>query len=794
MIGSWQGYDLDHFDHYRTKWVWPKSVDLTKGGIPLTVGDSFSRALQELLGPGNTTYIHGLEGALLVDGFEALMEREANARYRNSNKAEAIAMFTKLKMLRFCEPAGDGELCWQICGKEKKNGGWVDLSQDVFILPHTDALATLARMVGTSVENIQRQTSKRNLSAAGRNRRLFEDIPEVIKLPRRPVGRRYAELVYRKDIYTHAQELLGAILKYNLAGQTVCLPAAVLKDRLCIGMVPPPACLMNQDLIDSHPGSAVLLFGDVRSALAMEKFLGEVLGYDPRNFIVSAHFGDNLDVLPWNYLRGHDVVVIPAASKVDMSRVKLYKDYVTGAMANSFRVFPGFLLHSPPGVELKQAKKNLPSLQAALLRDSMFIDHMKMPLTGAQQIIEKSVSYEEYKAWGQLGGIFKRAKNSVATVSSSALQALPPPDPTEIPPTPKKLEDVVLHHFIRPGSNVLVLGAKNAGKTQFTLSVCQALCKRGILCSRFHNEANVPCKVAYVDAETPLDEFQANLKHYELDNDDGFCGLSISDQNTQKLFPDFSLMSQEFQDNLQNYLLENKCRYVVLDNLTALMGDEVNYGASANKVIEFVKQLQNNGMCVIIVHHLTTSGNGSQHAKASGSDIFIRMARAIIELKSKTEILDGSTTSATVKKSALQAGLTVGIRFKTCKAAPVLEDKTYYVHLPFGEAHWEPLGAYGLDGQVIELPTTKESLLPDKNNSAPPAKGSLHDTLKDLSPDQRQVVEVLQAGAAKRVDIQTKLRWGEGKTQNVLNDLVKMGLITRQGASSSTNYVLKCGE
>lgn len=790
MIGSWQGYDLDHFDHYRTKWVWPKSVDLTKGGIPLTVGDSFSRALQELLGPGNTTYIHGLEGALLVDVFEALMEREANARYRNSNKAEAIAMFTKLKMLRFCEPAGDGELCWQICGKEKKNGGWVDLSQDVFILPHTDALATLARMVGTSVENIQRQTSKRNLSAAGRNRRLFEDIPEVIKLPRRPVGRRYAELVYRKDIYTHAQELLGAILKYNLAGQTVCLPAAVLKDRLCIGMVPPPACLMNQDLIDSHPGSAVLLFGDVRSALAMEKFLGEVLGYDPRNFIVSAHFGDNLDVLPWNYLRGHDVVVIPAASKVDMSRVKLYKDYVTGAMANSFRVFPGFLLHSPPGVELEQARKNLPSLQAALLRDSMFIDDMKMPLTGAQQIIEKSVSYEEYKAWGQLGGIFKKPNEPVSTASRSEVHTLAPADPSETPDRPQNLGEVVLHHFIRPGTSVAVLGAKNAGKTQAALSICAALRKKDALFSIFRNASIGQCNVAYIDAETLPDEFQANISQYGLDNDPGFFGLCKHDTRKNNHFDTYSLMKPEFRAGLQEYLLDKGCRYVVLDNLVALMGNRVDYGADVQEVVEWVEQIRAAGICPIIIHHL----GDETHGKARGSKILTFRARTIITLTGKNEILRDPAISEPIKNSAHQEGLTIGLRFDTCKAGAILEGMTFYAHLPFGKASWQFLEAYGLDGQKIEVPVAEEVIAHPENAQPVTAEDTLEAKLKDLSPDQRQVVEVLQAGSAKRVDIQTKLEWGEGKTQTVLNHLVKMGLITRQGASSSTNYVLKSGE
>lgn len=789
MARPWQGYYLRHLDRYKATWVRPKPVDLTKGSIPLTTGDSFSPELQELLGPGNITYIHGPEGPILEGVFEALLENEANERFYNGDNAEPIKKFSNMAEVLHCKLDRSGGLRWRISGKPEMTGGWVDFIGQAYNLPRMDALATLAQMLDMRIEDLKYPTNKYNHIDSCDYRHLREDIPKSLYLQRFATGNRVVELEDKVYIKDNGGNKIGAIVKYNLKGVRFCLPATVYQGVMCVGIRPPIACLLNQDSMERYPGSTILFFQDLRSALSMGKLLGGLCGYDPRNFIVTAHLGDNLAILPWNYLWGHDVILIPAPSKVDMSRVKLYKGYISGAGATSFRVFPGFMLHSPPRVELEQGRENLSSQEAALLRDTRFIDDKKMSLAGAQQIIEKAIPYDEYKAWGQDMGIFKRPKDSVATISSSALQGLPSPDPSEIPPAPRELEDVVLHHFIRPGSNVLVLGAKNAGKTQFALSVCQALRQKGVMCSIFHNEAKVPCKVAYVDAETPLDEFQANLKRYNLNNDDGFFGLSKFGDKPQGFPNSFSLIHQEFRDWLRDFIVEKGYRYVVLDNLTALMGNNVDYGSPAQEVIDWIEQLQIANICAVLIHHKTDFDAESTRYKGRGSRIFNIRARNVIELIGKDEILK-HPASETIKTAALQEGLAIGIRFKTCKAAGLLDGKTFYAHLHLGAPHWDSLGATGADGQPIRLPAAKESLLPDKDTSGPPATGSLHDKLKGLSPDQRRVVEILEARPAKRAEIETQLDCCEDKALTVLNDLIDMKVIRRDGQGKSTYYAL----
>ena len=76
-----------------------------------------------------------------------------------------------------------------------------------------------------------------------------------------------------------------------------------------------------------------------------------------------------------------------------------------------------------------------------------------------------------------------------------------------------------------------------------------------------------------MDAETPYDEFCANLKQYHLDMEEGkrFLGLSKFAPELPEFCNSFSLTDQSFRDGLRRYLMEHQCRFVFLDNLTALM-------------------------------------------------------------------------------------------------------------------------------------------------------------------------------------------------------------------------------
>lgn len=783
------------FEHFIEKWSFPKP-QVIKGGIVLTADDSFSPVLEKLLGPMNTTNIYGLDDEQIKTSvFEALVEREATNQYRSDNGYYVKGLLniddkSRDGMIIHGKLESDSSLHWRINYRTECKGGWLDLVRTVFNLSRLDALMTLAKIVNMNIENLQLLSSNRYSIEWNGSLCIDEDVPNVLHLSRFPAGSGCAELVGKAYIYGNAGQVIGAILRYRLDKKDFCLPATVSNQgELSMGKYKPTAHFLNQHLMDKNPKATILLCQDMRTALAIQKLFDGVRNYDPSGIIVTAHLGTDLSILPWNYLHGHNVVFIPAPTKACMALVKSYRDHITGTQATSFQVYPGFLLHSLPGCDLKKDVEGVTEAEAELLRNSVVLDEVERPLSLARQLVANSVSYQDYQEWGQNLGIFKKPKEMVAQSAANKSPALPPIDPALTPAPAHDLADVNLHHIMRPGSIVMILGKKGTGKTQLAFSCCGSLRKQSSLWSLFPTRSGGVGNVAYVDAETPYDEFQENLKQHGLDNDAGFVSFDKFAPDLPEFCSNFSLRDENFREGLYDYLRKNKCLYVFLDNLTALMGDGVHQSGAAQEVLDWIERLQKAKICVVLVHHKSETDHDIHSSKARGSQLFTTRARAIIELMGKSEIQYKNLGPDDVQKSLLRDGLTVGISFNVCKPAPALERKTFWAYLALGEAEWEFLGATGADGKEIDFhiakPALEEKRLPAVTDDA------LLSVEHNLSPDKRNVLEVLRSGSARRAEIQEKTGFGEERTREILKFLITSGKVMRKGKGKSTYYVLK---
>lgn len=792
VIGN-NSYEIKKLRSCYIEWKKHKLPQSNQWFIPLKGVSEFNPSFINCLGDGNTKNIQYIDDSLLRNITAALVEHEANLQaHKKVIMTDNFSLLRTVNPYLYSELVPDGIPRWGMHTPDKLTAGWTEFIQKKVFPTKSiwNVVASIANILDVHTEYLDKQYNYTHSNLWNGGLPQFDYIPKELHLLRISSYTITAKLIETKLLYDKSRKIIGCIAQYSFNNQTFCLAVTNNNGILRIGKNRLPTCFLNQHLFDEKPKWKIIFCQDIRAALILQNIIEKYNNDTRYDFLVTGHLGTNLESFPWDFFYGHDIIFVPAASKFSLSQIGYYKKLFLDADVNEFRTFPGFLLHSPPRVELEQGKETLPPMEAALLRDTVVIEDKDMSLRGAQRIMEKAISYESFIKWGQDLGFFKKPKESLTTGARSEVQVLPPPDPSETPPVPLKLEDVVLHNIIRPSSNVLVLGAKNTGKTQIALSICAALRKKGALSSIFRNETIVPCNVAYVDAETLPDEFQANLSQYGLDNDAGFFGLCKHDKGKNNPFDTYSLMNSEFREGLQKYLVDKGCRYVVLDNLVALMGNRVDYGADVQEVVEWVEQLQDTGICPIIIHHLGDETQG----KARGSKIFTFRARTIITLTGKNEILRDSEISEPIRNSAHRDGLTVGLRFDTCKAGAILEGMTFYAHLPFGAAHWEKLGCYGLDGKEIEFSGAEEVIAHPEN--APPVAGDipLNDKLNTLSPNQRKVVEILEDGPAPRAEIETKLNCCEDKALTVLNELIDMKVVRREGQSKATYYVLNNGE
>lgn len=793
------------FRHLIAKWPSSHNSATSRVDVGLHGRHPFSHFFGTASGSANISDNYGLEDELVLETiFEAILEREATFQFREKidSNIRAITLIRNEGAHISITVDADGKPRWKMNLGRTKGSSWLSLVSAVFNLSRLDALATLAKIVGMDFYNLSRLSSDPHTAeSSGTFQQPEENIPEILHLPGLPGGTTCAELTDKTYIYGNAGQVIGAILRYRLNGHDFCLPATVGRCVLCMGKYKPTAHFFNQHLMDKYPFAPIIFCQDMRTALALQRMLDTTRGYTPDKVIVTAHLGSDLSVLPWSYLHGHNVVFVPAPNQACMAMVKLYMGYIMGALGKSFRVYSGFLLHTSPDGDLKKSVENASEAEVVLLNRIVIINEIERPSWLIQQVIKQAVSYEEFIKWGQSLGIFKKPKAMSPEASTEQKLALPQADPALSPAKALTLADVSLYHTMRPDNYVLLAGMKGAGKTQVALSCCRAIIKGNVRWPLFSGTGIDAGNVAYIDAETPHDEYCANLEQHELvsELDHRFFGISMFDPNLPEFCSTFSLTDSAFREGLTEYLLKHKCRFVFLDNLTALMGDTVAHGNWARVVLDWVKSLQKLGMCVVLVHHKSEDEEGKLHStKIRGSHIFATLARTVIGLVSSTEILNNDLGTKRVQVAAAQDGLTVGLRFDASKAAPVLEKKTFWLHLELGASDWDYLAATGADGKEIILPSAHNEV---GNSSEPLPLESKQNSeafserpqaiLHALSPDERVILEILNTGSAKRGEIQNKSGFSADKTRLLLNNLTEMGMITREGQGKATYYAHK---
>ena len=732
----------------------------------------------------NTQCIYHADDSLHRNLFAGLVEYETLRQLHNKNNHMLGCLLIS------CDSAYydlmPDRFIWTL-DRKTTHTSLIEFIQNILNLNWLDALATLADILGMNYENIFFFSSTGSIpetvAASG-------GIPGTINLPRQSGEAIRTDLT---QVMSPSGQSIGGFVQYRAGEHLLCLPATPVDGVLSIGKCKPPAFFLNQDEMDRNQSDIIIFCADIRTATALNNALKECQK-DIEGFIVTGHLGTDLSILPWNYLYNHPVVFVPAPSTASFASVKAYREYILGASKERFSVASNLLLHAAPPCDLQRVADQLDDItEAELLRTAVYINGIERPSVFLRNLANNARGYEEFVQWGQEAGIFRRDKSMDASASAHPASELPPANQTMMPPTAFQLTDVTLYHSFRPGNLVILLGAKGAGKTQCALSACHALLAGNIPWPFFAGCLDDVGNIAYVDAETPYDEFCANLKQHHLDMEKGkhFFGLSKFAPELPEFCNSFSLTDQSFRDGLRRYLMEHQCRFVFLDNLTALMGDSVHQGKFAQDVLKWVEELQKSGLCVVLVHHKSEFESASPNSdKARGSQIFTIRARTIIALLSSNEILKSDLGTPAVREAVKQDGLTVGIRYNASKPAPVLEKKTFWLHLPLGASNWQFLAATGVDEEEIPFELQQNEDLTEVE-IAPESPLRAFDTEHEFSPDERSLVKVLEGGSAKREAIQQKLRFGEDKTRALLKSLIERGVVIKEGQGKATYYTLK---
>ena len=201
--------------------------------------------------------------------------------------------------------------------------------------------------------------------------------------------------------------------------------------------------------------------------------------------------------------------------------------------------------------------------------------------------------------------------------------------------------------------------------------------------------------------------------------------------------------------------------------------------------------MKNSGICVILVHH-----KDMLEDKPRGNEDYVFGADVLINLIGKEEFnIPQYNTPKEVKDKMQDADLTVGIKYKYHKNAPILCPYTFWVHLPLKGSTWECLAITDASGKSIDIPDFR-SYAKSESTIYCSENEELSSRNDGLSSDQRSVIKALKnaGGSAKRAEIQKELDWGEDRLLNILKSLIESKMIRRIGQGKATEYYLISGE
>ena len=780
-----------------TTWSYGQKPSVPKGCLKLAGKIDFSPAFLAALGTANATDIHGLENMLtLEDVFEALIEREASDQFcagRNSH-LQTLMGIKEHGLLVSGSVGNDGALHWHLNHGKIKGSSWTALVGSVLNLSRMDSLATLASILNMNFDNLHQLSSAKHAAELHTGLRPVDEVPALLHLRSLPAGGACAELVEKVYSYGHAGQVIGAILRYRLNGKDFCLPATVGRNVLCVGKFKATAHWLDQHLMDTQPYATLVLCQDMRTALAFRHMMQETRGDNPTGIIVTAHLGSDLSVLPSNYLHGRHVVFVPAPTKSDLAMVKLYEDMAAQVNALSFKVYKGFLLHSAPHCTSSEEVAGISELESQLLDASIVLEDWERPSLLVKYIMERSVPYAEFKAWGHRLGLFKTTEqDSSGMIASANSLVLFQPQSGSAAQQSAHITDVGTSQVFSPGGIVLLHGLKDAGKSMFCFAAAKALITGEKLFGLFRSDKTG--KIVYVDSETPQALLAERLNQFGLAGEVGQRLFLLS--KFDHAVPDyaFSLTDHVFRDKLENTLLERGCRYLLLDNLTSLMDEGRVYQSSVvSGFFQWVEKLQQqHGICTILVHHTQDDANaGTGSAKARGSQEFSIRAHTEVVLIRATEILEKRLGTEAVLQAAACDGLTLGVCFKVCKAACVLQKKTFWLHLPLGASQCRFLGVTGADGhEVACAPGAVKNADLSPDTSAGPNSEEAGLAGLDLSQDEQRVYTyITERKTAQTGAIGTLLQCQETKARSVLKSLEAAGLIEAFGKGPTAGYKL----
>lgn len=575
-----------------------------------------------------------------------------------------------------------------IHAQSEKSDSLISLLSKICNCDRNKAAAILAALLGISFENLYNFTADAHAADTNANDTYFLSL-----IPESLAG---YTLYDQKDIIGFSGQKIAKMVTYKKEGQFLNLVASISKNMLAFGTVMPTAYFMNQTEIDSTPKATVFFFQSYIQARAFERCLAE-FKTAPQDIIVTAPIcSTDLKTLPWTVLLNRNIIFICEIDRYGFSMLenyqKIFKEYNI-----IYTVYPFPLLFHEFGqnILLKEPfMDNYSDLELALIDNAILVDSFENASNLISHIESNALQPDEFYAWLKEVKLIKADKSEL-TMTNICLPSNPFLQDEDISAASNDYKNIPITDFFLDSNISLIHGRKNSGKTYINLFIVNALAF-GNGCFNFTPGPPLS-KGLGIDGENSRRVLNQRKKQMNFHQNIHIVSLKQI-KSHDELWGDFNLAEEKCRELLTKFLCDNQYDFLVLDNISCLIGDRSpSHEDLAQKIMNWVTSLSQKNISILIVHH-----TNEEKDKITGSNIWRRRVTNEIQLIKKDELALYPNLSENIKSVANRNGLFTGIRYNSSKSCSILENKIAWNYLPFNGSQWNFLGWTDETGKALE--------------------------------------------------------------------------------------------
>lgn len=586
-----------------------------------------------------------------------------------------------------------------------------------------------------------------------------------------------------KKIVGYSWQTIGYICTYKNEHCIFNLMASISNQKLILGNVKPTAYFINHTEIDNNQDATILFFQNYNQARAFEKYLEKCIT-PPKDIIVTSHISNDINLLDWTLLRNRKVVLVLETSQYGFNMLFAYQKNLADQNA-SFSIYPYPLifkeLNNGQALPEETVQNQLSLLEQNLLNNATFVDDCQIPGNLTKKIVEKALTPKAFHEWFKQCTEEDKAQSKPEPPAVSSLAQLSfcrqrtqqsiLTDYSQIPATA----------FFGHGNITILHARKDTGKSLAALEIAKAL-SLNTGCFSFINGTKTQ-KTLALDGETTEDtldlrQFQLqcqkeapiilSLKALSQTKEEPWCSFNLSDKNHRKI--------------LEHKLREEKINFLILDNITCLVGDKgIISEKIAQEVMTWATELSND-ISILIIHHTNEEKN-----KISGSDIWRRRCTNELQLIGKKDLETLPDLPEEIKNIAHSCdGAFFGMRCNSSKSCSILKDKIIWASLPLGASKWNLHAVTDEYGKVLKDLSHKhhEEILPENTTPMSPDP-----TEQAKLSDYDKIYNQFGFEPFSRSDIDELFGCEKDKSHKIIE---KLGArVEKTGNGNQTRYKLK---